>query len=132
MSGIKRTAADKWFSDYIRIRDKWTCQRCYRKFRQEELQGLDCGHLHTRGHNMTRFNPDNCLSFCYGCHSYLDANPKLKDELFLKHIGSKKFNELERLSKVPYTGIKKDQKVLSAKFRALFRDLLKKRSSTIG
>ena len=126
MSGIKRTAADKWFSDYIRLRDKWTCQRCHRKFTKEQLQGLDCGHYHTRGHNMTRFNEFNVASFCYGCHSYLDQNPKEKAELFLKRIGQEKFDELEVLSKTPYKNFKKEQKEISSHFRQLFRELNKK------
>ena len=32
MAGIKRTAADHWFSLYVRCRDKWTCQRCHTKY----------------------------------------------------------------------------------------------------
>lgn len=126
MSGIKRTAADKWFSDYIRLRDKHTCQRCRRKFTKDQLQGLDCSHYHTRGHNMTRFHPDNAMALCYGCHSYLEANPKEHGEFMLKRIGQEKFNELEVLSKTPFKGFKKEQKEISSHFRALYREMLKK------
>jgi len=28
MAGIKRTATDALWSTYVRMRDRWTCQRC--------------------------------------------------------------------------------------------------------
>ena len=132
MAGIKRTAADSWFSLYVRARDNFTCQRCFKKFRAYEeggdnrsLMGLDNAHMFTRGHNMTRFEPDNCLSLCYGDHSYMDANYNEKRDLFIKKIGQKRFDELEVMSKISYKGVKKDQKMISDRFRVLFRQMLK-------
>jgi hypothetical protein len=133
MAGIKRTAADKWFSLYVRARDKWTCQRCHRKFPQyieggnnRALQGLDNAHLWGRGKNMTRFEPDNCLALCYGCHSVIDADIQEKKELWLKYISQERMDELQRLSKQPFKGIKKEQNTISTHYRQLFRQLNEK------
>jgi hypothetical protein len=132
MAGIKRTTADKWFSNYIRARDNFTCQRCKRKFPKYEesgdntaLMGLHNAHCFTRGHNMVRFEPNNVMALCYGCHSHLDANPDDKYKFFEDRIGSECFEEIRIKSKMPYKGIKKDQKELSKRFRTLFREMLK-------
>lgn len=131
MSGIKRTAADKWFSDYIRARDNWTCQRCGTKFKPYEeggdnlgLKGLDNAHCFARGHNMTRFEPDNCMALCYGCHSYMDSNGEEKKEFFAERIGEERLQELRVMSKIPYKNVKRDQKDISERFRSLFREML--------
>jgi hypothetical protein len=132
MAGIKRTSADKWFSDYIRARDNWTCQRCKRKFPPYEeggnntaLGGLDTAHCFTRGHNMVRFDPDNAVALCYGCHSYADAN---KEEVLYplveSIIGTERFEDIRIKSHLPYKGIKKDQKEIAKKYRDLFRGLI--------
>lgn len=133
MAGIKRTAADNWFSLYVRARDRWTCQRCFKKFPEyieggdnRALQGLDNAHCFGRGKSMTRFEPDNCLALCMGCHLVVDADPEEKRELFIKKIGEEKYNELRVLSKQPFRGKKKAEKDISEHFRLLFRNINKK------
>lgn len=133
MAGIKRTAADHWFSLYCRCRDNWTCQWSGTKFPayveggdNRALKGLDNAHCFTRGHKMVKFEPDNCVALSYGSHSYLDANPDIKKEFFIKRIGQERYDELERLSKLPYRGIKKDLKMISSKYRGLFREINEK------
>jgi len=131
MSGIKRTAADNWFSLYVRCRDNWTCQRCKRKFLPHVeggdnrlLQGLDNAHCFGRGSHMTRFEPDNCCALCFACHSMIDADPESKRELFIKRVGEKRYQELRVLSHLPFIGFKKAQKEISKRFRELFREML--------
>jgi len=131
MAGIKRTSADKWFSDYIRARDNWTCQRCGRKFPDyieggdnTALGGLDNAHCFTRGHNLVRFEPNNAVALCYGCHSYLDANPTEKFSFFEDRVGTETFEDMRIKSHLPYKGIKKDQKEIAKKYRDLFRGLI--------
>jgi hypothetical protein len=138
MSGIKITAADKWFSLCVRCRDNWTDQWKGTRFPayveggdNRALQGLHDAHCFSRGSHMTRFELDNSCALSYGSHSYLDSHPEEKKKFFLKRLGQERYDELERLSKIPYKGFKKDQKMLSAKFRALFRQMLKdKRKAT--
>lgn len=64
---IKIRLADKLFSNYVRTRDNWTCQRCRRKF-EPGSQGLHCSHFWGRGRENTRFDPDNADALCFGCH----------------------------------------------------------------
>ena len=130
MSGIKRTTADKWFSLYCRARDNWTCQRCGKIFREyikggnnTHLRGLDCAHLHGRGAKMTRFEPDNACALCYGCHSYLDANPEEKRDFFIERIGKTRYDELTKLHHVPFRGFKKEQPKIAKKFKEKFENI---------
>ncbi len=71
MRKIKIRPTDTKFSNYIRERDDWTCARCHKKYDKNstsDRQGLHCSHFYGRGHESTRFEPDNCDSLCYGCH----------------------------------------------------------------
>lgn len=63
---IKRTPADAAFSDCVRQRSNWTCERCGGK--PIDLRGLHCAHVMSRGHWSVRFDPSNALALCYGCH----------------------------------------------------------------
>jgi len=70
---------------------------------------------------MTRFEPDNCLALCYGCHSKVDANAEIKRDLFIKAYGQKRYDELRVMSKKPYKGIKKDLNTIADGFKFLFK-----------
>jgi hypothetical protein len=67
--------ADQAFSNYIRGRDGWQCKRCGTAY-APPTKALHCSHFYSRGKWGTRFDPDNCIALCYGCHRYWD-----------KHIG---------------------------------------------
>lgn len=71
MAKIKIRKTDTLFSEFIRDRDNWTCVRCHKKYDKNipsERQGLHNSHFYGRGHESTRFEPDNCDALCYGCH----------------------------------------------------------------
>lgn len=67
---IKVSALDRLFSRYIRMRDRWMCQRCGRKFVPPDTQGLDCSHYWSRRAKSTRFDEANCDALCMGCHTW--------------------------------------------------------------
>ncbi len=71
---IKIDKADNVFSEYIRTRDKWTCQRCFKRY-EPPTQALHCSHFQGRGKESTRFDEENADAMCYGCHRYFTANP---------------------------------------------------------
>ena len=74
---------------------------------------------------MVRFDENNTVAMCYGCHAYADANREdVLYPLFEKRIGKEAFEEIRRRSHLPYNGIKRDQKELSKRFRELFREML--------
>ena len=84
---------DKKFSLYIRSRDNWTCQRCFKKY-IPPTNSVHCAHIFTRGAKSTRFDVDNCHTMCYGCHSYIDSHPLEKYEWYIKKFGQRKFDLL--------------------------------------
>ena len=98
---IKRTVADKIFSDIIRTRDSWTCQRCNKtinRFSPTARQGLHCSHFIGRSRYNTRFDEDNCVALCYGCHRYFTSNPLEHHEWQHKRMGEERLVDLHARS----------------------------------
>ena len=77
MAAIKRTPADIAFSQCIRERSDWTCERCGTKY-QPGARGLECSHYHTRGKWGVRFHSLNAEALCTGCH-FLEGGLKRAD-----------------------------------------------------
>lgn len=119
MFKLKRSKADKLFSDYIRIRDKWTCQRCHTKY-EPPTAALHCSHWWGRGNKSVRFNPDNAAAICYGCHRYLGSNPTEHNEFFLKRLGQEKYDQMNRLARIP---MKVDEDLICIGLKKLIEDL---------
>lgn len=74
MGKVKIRKSDKLFSQFIRTRDGWTCQRCYTKY-EPPTSALHCSHFQGRGKESTRFDPENADALCYGCHQYFTSHP---------------------------------------------------------
>ena len=91
---VRRDPLDKLFSDYIRLRDKLTCQKCGKEY-AKLCRALHCAHYHKRRKKSVRFDPDNAVTFCYGCHQYADEN---RDEFFtpfmIRRLGQEGFDFL--------------------------------------
>jgi len=88
---MKLDKADTTFSKYIRLRDDYTCQRCHRK-----SESVACSHFFGRTGESTRYDPDNCVTLCYGCHQYFDeTNREAYRDFKLKQLGEKGFNALK-------------------------------------
>lgn len=62
--------ADKWFSEFIRLRDAGPDGRvkCVTCSHTDHWRYLQCGHLVTRGHQATRFDEKNASCQCRGCN----------------------------------------------------------------
>lgn len=75
---IKLRSTDTLFSKIVRTRDGWKCQRCGNQF-TPPTSGLHCSHYFGRGRENTRFDLDNCIALCYGCHR-LWGHGDLRDE----------------------------------------------------
>ncbi len=94
---IKLRPTDIKFSLYIRRRDKWTCQRCGKRY-QEGQRGLDNSHYWERGHESTRFELDNCDALCHlPCHDiwgHGEERDKYK-EFKIKQLGEDRFKSLD-------------------------------------
>lgn len=85
--------ADKVFSDYIRERDGWECQRCFKQF-VPPTSGLHCSHFHSRGKWATRYDPQNCIALCYGCHRYMDKHNTEYETYKVDQLGQGVFDAL--------------------------------------
>jgi hypothetical protein len=57
------TKADKEFSKMIRARDR-CCQRC------GSTTNLQCSHFWSRNHSSVRYDVENCITLCAGCHYF--------------------------------------------------------------
>jgi 5-methylcytosine-specific restriction endonuclease McrA len=91
---IKRRPTDILFSKYIRKRDNYTCQRCGKMY-SDGGKGLHCSHYHSRSHENTRFDPENCIALCFGCHHLWGGDLKDDYTAFMKEkLGDKAFDYL--------------------------------------
>ena len=102
----KRKPEDDLFSEYIRkraIMRSGGCERCgAQKYDIQKDNGqvlsawklLDCAHLISRVHHGTRWDPDNALGLCSGCHFFIDREPKVKELFIIEKIGRKQYELL--------------------------------------
>jgi hypothetical protein len=89
---IKLRRTDKLFSQYIRRRDNFTCQRCHHIFPPDDAQGLHNSHYWGRGHENTRMDSDNCIALCFGCHRIWAEEERAQYKAFM----------IERLGQIGY------------------------------
>ena len=126
---IKIDKADQAFSLYIRTRDDWTCQRCGKRFLKGNTGGLECSHYFGRSRENTRFDPDNCIALCTGCHSYWDSAAKEEYRNFkIKQLGEKGFDLLMVRAN---TYRKKDRKMALIVAREMLKQLEIERESSV-
>lgn len=72
---VKLDKADMLFSRWIKLRDNYTCQRCFKQY-PEGHRGLHNSHFVGRRKENTRFMEENAMAACYGCHQYLTSHPQ--------------------------------------------------------
>lgn len=100
MFKIKINPADKWFSLYIRYRDKWQCQRCLKQY-PERSGSVHNSHFWGRGNKSVRYDEENCVALCVYCHQYFTANPQDHSDFFLKRLGKRRFDALGIRARTP-------------------------------
>ena len=100
MFRLKRSKADKLFSDLVRLKAGYNCERCY-VHHDPPTSALHCSHYWGRQNKSVRFNEDNASSLCYGCHRYLGSNPQEHREFMLKKLGHQKLEQLDKIARIP-------------------------------
>ncbi|KKM75483.1 hypothetical protein LCGC14_1389770 [marine sediment metagenome] len=93
---IRIDPLDKLFSEFIRRRAMVRvggCERCLTP--KVSYKQLQCSHFHGRSRKSVRWDEDNAVGLCYGCHQYLSSHPQEHLEWFKKHIGVSEFENLE-------------------------------------
>lgn len=78
---------DKWFSLYIRKRDKY-CVLC------GTTENLTCGHLFSRVAYSTRWDETNAFGQCAGCNMRHEHDPARFHIWFINKYGKDKFESL--------------------------------------
>lgn len=65
-----KAKADKWFSEWIRLRDSGPDGqvKCITCSHTDHWRYLQNGHYVTRGHEATRYDEKNCNTQCRGCN----------------------------------------------------------------
>lgn len=101
----KTDPADKYFSLYIRTRDKWTCQKCF-KYYPPPTNLLHCSHFCGRGKESTRFEPLNADALCFHCHQYFTSHPQ---EHYAWQVAKKGQAMVDKLILLSHTYKKRDR-----------------------
>ena len=97
MFKIKRNTTDALFSDLVRDKADWKCERCHRHYvRKESLggSGLECSHYWGRKNKSVRWDFENAASLCNYCHRYFTENPAEHTLFFLKRLGQYRYDQL--------------------------------------
>ncbi len=90
----KNRPADTRWSKYIRTEARMcqfgiTCQpkERYKEDGSLDISYMDCVHFYGRRKESTRFDSQNTLSGCKGCHKYLHNHPTEHKEFMKKFLG---------------------------------------------
>ena len=99
MKRIKEYRLDALFSKLVRERADYTCERCFRNFREEGK--LDCSHLYGRRMRSVRFDPSNAVAHCTTCHRWLTERPVEFAEWIVGHLGEGEADRLRTRAHAP-------------------------------
>jgi hypothetical protein len=95
---IRTTKQDIEWAQLIKERDKWTCQRCQKRYPQKS-RGLHAAHIFSRRFKRTRHDPEAGLALCWGCHSWAHSNPLEAHEFFSELLGDERCEALKERAK---------------------------------
>lgn len=133
MSGIKRTAEDVVFSDLVRLRANFTCERCGIEDPQGQATGkssaIDCSHVYGRRHRSTRWHPDNAFALCKSCHSYLEDRPIEHAQFAREKLGDTRHDMLIETHHRPVKFTKADKKAMREHYRQELNRIRDERSN---
>ena len=110
---MKIDPLDNLFSEYIRkraIQRVGGCERCLTpKFDIQKDNGdifpawkqLQCSHFIGRSKRSVRYDDENCIGICGGCHLYLTAHPIEHVEFFKTRLTEEGFDMLNSRARTP-------------------------------
>ena len=89
---------DTKFSQLIRERDGYTCVFCGRS--KEQGYVMQNSHFWGRGNKATRFDPLNCDTLCFTCHSKNEGNKQgFYRSWKIEQLGQEEYDKLEKRAK---------------------------------
>ena len=110
---VKIDPLDNLFSEFIRkraITRVGGCERCLApKFDIVKDNGdifpawkqLQCAHLLGRWKKSTRWDEDNAIGSCGGCHMVLDRSHSEKEDFIQSHLGQERYDLLKARARIP-------------------------------
>ena len=90
---IKVRKVDSLFSNYIRDKNNFTCERCGRRH-EWGSSGIQASHFIGRSNEAVRFDEENVRVFCAGCHNHFHKNPQQFVEWMKKKLGERGYKVL--------------------------------------
>jgi len=119
---MKRDPLDALFSNYVRSRDSYTCQRC-KKYYEPPTRAIHAAHIFSRRHRGVRWDPENAIALCHGCHTFFTGDPEYFTEWVENRIGSNAYNLLKfkarKTTKYTKFDLSQIRKELKAKLASL-------------
>ena len=97
---IKLNKQDRWFSNYVREKAHWRCEKCGKlcKIGTEHIFALQASHYFSRSHWNVRYDPENVYALCAGCHRRMGGyttHGHGEYDIFVKNkLGKIKYNKL--------------------------------------
>lgn len=119
---MKIDPADKWFSKYIRLRDR-KCRRCHSpvEFNSNgDPISHQASHFQGRAKEATRFDPENVDCLCGGCHRFFTAYPYEHVQWQIKMKGQSVVDAIIVRSN---SYMKKDRKMQAMVWKQAYNDL---------
>ena len=132
MKRPRRDPLDGLFSEFIRKRAMARvggCERCHaEKFPTVRKGGttrpaymsLQCSHFVGRNAKAVRYDEDNAVGLCGGCHLLLEHNPHEHQAFFLYHLGQGRYDMLQARRRAMG---KLDREALGIYYKAKLKEL---------
>ena len=114
---IKLDGLDILFSQFIRRRTGGYCERCGKFNGWKRLQ---TSHFIGRAKRSVRWDEDNAVGLCFGCHQYFTSHPLEHTEWFKKRLGDR-FDLL--IARTRNTHPKPDKEAITLYFKTKIKEL---------
>ena len=129
---MKRDTADTAFSNFIREKNNWTCQKCKKYYPEGHRQGLHCSHFFSRRHQSTRYYSKNATAHCFSCHQHLGGNPIEFSEWIRQHLGDADYEALIVRKNTICKRTKKEKKEIGKHWQSQLSYMIKRREQNKG
>lgn len=126
---IKITSADKHFSNCVKERAGWSCERCGKHYPEGDRQGLDCCHIWGRAKKSVRHDPLNAVCMCRGCHQHFTSHPVAFHDWLVERFGSGHMDILREKSNRLFRGYQSYLPEISKHYLEQHRKLQERRAN---
>jgi hypothetical protein len=122
---------DRVFSQLVRERSDWTCERCGAEFPERKGSGLHASHFWGRSRRSTRWYGWNVFAHCCGCHRYLSRHPVEFNAWVQEQMHDDRFNDLTLRANSVHKYTKSDKEEMLVHLKAQL-DYIRRRRAEKG